>query len=149
MAATPVASQIEVDIDPTVSSGAIFDRFDLLLHGRAVSSTPVEEVALKLDDAVIGRVEYGAMDSAVQGVLPEDGNRTQYVFYLNVQMPRAEAQRKCACILAVRTSDGRKEKGKYIGEKKKKGRKERVGREEKEKKKDKKEDKWKKKEKKK
>jgi hypothetical protein len=106
VAATPVASQIEVDIDPTVSSGAIFDRFDLLLHGRAVSSTPVEEVALKLDDAVIGRVEYGAMDSAVQGVLPEDGNRTQYVFYLNVQMPRAEAQRKCACILAVRTSDG-------------------------------------------
>jgi O-antigen biosynthesis protein len=104
--ATPVASQIEVDIDPTVSSGPIFDRFDLLMHGRAVASTPVEEIALKLDDAVIGRVEFGAMDSAVQGGLPEDGNRTQYVFYLNVPLRRAEAQRRCACILAVRTSDG-------------------------------------------
>ena len=104
--AAPVASQVQIDIDPTVSSGFIFDRYDLLLRGRAVSATPVEEIALKLDDAVIGRVEFGAMDSAVQGGLPEDGNRTQYVFYLNVPLPRAEAQRKCTCILAVRTSDG-------------------------------------------
>ena len=102
----PVASQVQIDIDPMVSSSFIFDRFDLLLRGRAVSSTPVEEITLKLDGAVIGRVEFGATDSAVQGGLPEDGNRTQYVFYLNVPLPRAEAQRKCACILAVRTSDG-------------------------------------------
>ena len=107
MPASPVASQVRVDIDPMISSGFIFDRFDLLLRGRAVSSTPVEEIALKLDGAVIGRVEFGTVDSAVQGGLPEDGNRTQYVFCLNLPLPRGEAQRNCACILAVRTSDGR------------------------------------------
>ncbi len=107
MPASPVASQVRVDIDPMISAGFIFDRFDLLLRGRAVSSTPVEEIALKLDGAVIGRVEFGTVDSAVQGGLPEDGNRTQYVFCLNLPLPRGEAQRNCACILAVRTSDGR------------------------------------------
>ena len=49
---------IRIDIDPAISAGYIHDRYDLLVRGRVVSDVPVEEIAIRLDDAVIGRVQY-------------------------------------------------------------------------------------------
>ena len=55
---------IRIDIDPAISAGYIHDRYDLLVRGRVVSDVPVEEIAIRLDDAVIGRVQFGKSDQA-------------------------------------------------------------------------------------
>src|SRR5215469_1505518 len=54
-----VATPVTIDIDPVVSAGYIHDRYDLLIRGRAVSRSALEEVAVSLDDAVVGRVQFG------------------------------------------------------------------------------------------
>ncbi len=59
-AASATADHIGIDIDPVVSAGFIHDRYDLLVRGRAVSRLPIEELAISLDDVVVGRVQFGA-----------------------------------------------------------------------------------------
>src|SRR5690348_16095950 len=39
------SSSIQIEIDPTISSGYIHDRYDLLLRGRVLSSQPIDEIA--------------------------------------------------------------------------------------------------------
>ena len=50
--------QIQVDIDPAITSGFIHDRHDLLIRGRVVSSVPIGEASLLLDGTAVGRVQY-------------------------------------------------------------------------------------------
>ena len=53
-AATPVPEperlppRIQIDIDPAITAGLIHDRYDLLIRGRVVASTPIDEAALLL-----------------------------------------------------------------------------------------------------
>ena len=93
-------SSIRIDIDPAVSAGYIHDRYDLLLRGRAVSDVPVEEVVIRLDDAVIGRVRYGRPDQ------PANGGGGQRVFHVNVSLRRAEAHRMCTCSITAHAANG-------------------------------------------
>ena len=84
---------IRIDIDPAISAGYIHDRYDLLVRGRVVSDVPVEEIAIRLDDAVIGRVQFGKSDQAPQTSTADDGTGIQQVFHINVPLRRAEAHR--------------------------------------------------------
>jgi ADP-heptose:LPS heptosyltransferase/GT2 family glycosyltransferase len=111
-AATPVPEperlppQIQIDIDPAITAGLIHDRYDLLIRGRVVASTPIDEAALLLDGAVVGRVQYGLADHTAQTVLPDGTGATQYVFHLNLPLSHAQGHRICTCIVAARTQDG-------------------------------------------
>jgi hypothetical protein len=97
---------IRIDIDPAISAGYIHDRYDLLVRGRVVSDVPVEEIAIRLDDAVIGRVQFGKSDQAPQTNAADDGTGIQQVFHINVPLRRADAHRMCTCIVAARTQSG-------------------------------------------
>ena len=97
---------IRIDIDPAISAGYIHDRYDLLVRGRVVSDVPVEEVAIRLDDAVIGRVQFGKSDQAPQTSPADDGTGIQQVFHINVPLRRAEAHRMCTCVVAARSQNG-------------------------------------------
>ena len=97
---------IRIDIDPAISAGYIHDRYDLLVRGRVVSDVPVEEIAIRLDDAVIGRVQFGRSDQVPQTSAADDGTGIQHVFHLNLPLRRAEAHRMCTCIVAARTQNG-------------------------------------------
>ena len=66
---------------------------------------PVINIELTIDDALVGRVEYGPMEGMPSGP-GDDGGPTQYVFSLNVPLRRAEAHRTCACGITVQTPDG-------------------------------------------
>lgn len=97
---------IRIDIDPAISAGYIHDRYDLLVRGRVVSDVPVEEIAIRLDDAVIGRVQFGKSDQAPQTSTADDGTGIQQVFHINVPLRRAEAHRMCTCVVAARSQNG-------------------------------------------
>ena len=99
-------SQIQVDIDPAITSGFIHDRHDLLIRGRVVSSTPIDEASLLLDGTAVGRVQYGLANQAAQTVLPDGTSAMQYVFHLNLPLHRDQGHRIRTCVLAVRTQDG-------------------------------------------
>jgi ADP-heptose:LPS heptosyltransferase/GT2 family glycosyltransferase len=89
---------IRIDIDPVITAGFIHDRYDLLVRGRVVSEEPVEEVEIKLDDLVIGRVRYGEPE--------QNGDGGVSVFHVNVPLRRAEASATCACTVVARTEGG-------------------------------------------
>src|ERR1700760_1396871 len=74
------AGHVSIDIDPVVSAGFIHDRYDLLLRGRAVSALPIEEVAVSLDGAIVGRVQFGAMEQLELGHVAD----ISHVFHINV-----------------------------------------------------------------
>jgi len=112
--ATPMAEpepkrltpQIQVDIDPVIAAGIVHDRHDLMIRGRVVASIPIDEASLVVDGAVIGRVQYGLADRTARTVLPDGTSATQYSFYANLPLRRAEGYRTCTCIVAVRAQDG-------------------------------------------
>jgi hypothetical protein len=91
---------VAIDLDPAVSAGFIHGRYDLLLRGRAVCRVPLEEIVVRLDDAVIARLLYGPVEPDGQ----DDG--TQHVFHVNVPLRRAEAHRTCTCTVAARIETG-------------------------------------------
>ena len=97
---------IRIDIDPAISAGYIHDRYDLLVRGRVATGVPVEEIAIRLDDAVIGRVQFGRPDQVPQNSAADDGTGIQQVFHINLPLRRAEAHRMCTCIVAARTQNG-------------------------------------------
>jgi ADP-heptose:LPS heptosyltransferase/GT2 family glycosyltransferase len=102
--ASPTA--IRIDIDPGISAGYIHDRYDLLVRGRVVSSVPVEEIAIRLDDAIIGRVQYGQQDQTAPAGIAEREPGIQHVFHINVPLRRAQAHRMCTCTIAARMLNG-------------------------------------------
>jgi hypothetical protein len=97
-----VAAPIALDIDPVVSAGYIHDRYDLLIRGRAVSTLAVEEVAVSLDDAAVGRVQFG--ETGQLELDYDDG--IQHVFHINVPLRRAQARRTCRCVVTARSAAG-------------------------------------------
>ena len=98
---------IRIEIDPAISAGYIHDRYDLLVRGRVVSGVPVEEVAVRLDDVVIGRVQYGQSDQAAEASQADDDGGIQHVFHINVPLRRAQAHRMCTCTIAARMHERR------------------------------------------
>ena len=97
---------IRIDIDPAIIAGYIHDRYDLLVRGRVVSDVPVEEVTVRLDDAVVGRVQYGPTDLMAQDGPADGDGDTQYVFRVNLQLRRAQAHRMCTFTIGARTQHG-------------------------------------------
>ncbi len=95
-----------IDVDPAVTAGYIHDRYDLLIRGRAVSSTAVEEVVARLDGAVVGRVLYGGSSPVSQHDQANDDGRVQHGFHINIPLRRGQAHRKCTCVVAARQQDG-------------------------------------------
>jgi ADP-heptose:LPS heptosyltransferase/GT2 family glycosyltransferase len=98
--------RIRIEIDPAIDGGFIHDRYDLLIRGRVVSNTPIEEAILLLDGAVVGRVRYGMAGPATHSALPDGTGAVQYAFRLGLPLRRAQAHCICTCFLAVRTQDG-------------------------------------------
>ncbi len=94
-------SSVRIAIDPEIAASHVHDRYDLLVRGQVVASVPVEEVAITLDDAIIGRVQYGQPDETANG----DGD-TQQVFHISLPLRRAQARRTCACVISARTRSG-------------------------------------------
>ncbi|MEJ0016680.1 MAG: glycosyltransferase family 9 protein [Acetobacteraceae bacterium] len=97
---------IRIEIDPAITAGYIHDRYDLSVRGRAVSSDPVEEIAIRLDGEVAGRVQYGHSDQQAPAELPDGSEGVQAVFRMNVPLRRAQARRMCACTIVARTRSG-------------------------------------------
>ncbi len=100
--------QIQVDIDPAITSGYINDRYDLQIRGRVVSRVAVQEVTMLLDGTVVGLVQYGQADRSAEVALPDGSIGIQYVFHLTLPLPRAQAHRTCPFVIAVRTQDDRR-----------------------------------------
>ena len=71
-----------------------------------MSGVPVEEVAVRLDDVVIGRVQYGQSDQVAEASRADDDGGIQHVFHINVPLRRAQAHRMCTCTIAARTHNG-------------------------------------------
>jgi len=98
--------QVRINIDPALTGGYIHDRYDVEMRGRVVSSAAIEEVALRLDGAVVARVQYGPADDSARTVPADGSGATQRGFRFNLPLRRAEASRACACVIAVRTQGG-------------------------------------------
>jgi ADP-heptose:LPS heptosyltransferase/GT2 family glycosyltransferase len=96
------APNIGIDIDPVVSGGFIHDRYDVLIRGRAVSTLPIEEVSISLDQELVGRLQFGATDP----LEVDEASGIQHVFHINVPLPRAQARRTCHCVITARTQTG-------------------------------------------
>lgn len=94
---------IQFDIDPAITAGFIHDRYDLLIRGRAVAPAALEEVAMTLDGALIGRVQYGEKDH----VQISGETDRQHAFHINLPLSRSRVHRQCTCVLTARTVDGR------------------------------------------
>src|SRR5579872_7164473 len=97
--------KIQVDIDPAIPCGFVHDRYDVLIRGRIESSVAVEEVALLVDGEMIGRVQYGQPDRDAETSLPDGSKAMQYVFHINLPLPRTQAKRTWPCMVVVRTPD--------------------------------------------
>ena len=66
----------------------------------------MEEVVIRLDDATIGRVQYGQQDQTAPAGHAEGEPGIQHVFHINVPLRRAQAHRMCTCIIAARMLNG-------------------------------------------
>ena len=86
-----------------IRAGFIHDRYDLLIRGRVVSGVPVEEVAVRLDDVVIGRVQYGQSDQVAEAGRADEDGGIQHGFHISVPLPRGRAHDMCTCTVAART----------------------------------------------
>ncbi len=98
--------EIRIDIDPGISAGYIHDRYDLLVRGRVVSDVPVEEIVIRLDDAIVGRVQFGQLDQMAPAGLANSEPGIQHLFHVNVPLRRAQAHRMCTCSIAARMRNG-------------------------------------------
>jgi ADP-heptose:LPS heptosyltransferase/GT2 family glycosyltransferase len=104
--AEPAPPSVQIDIDPAISAGYIHDRYDLLVRGRVVSAVPVEEVAIRVDDVALGRVQYGQPEQSAQASPTSGDSGIQHVFNINVPLRRAQAHRMCICTVVARTQTG-------------------------------------------
>ena len=107
-AATPAgaAPPILIQIDPAVSGGYIYGRFDVEIHGRVASSAIVEEVALEADGTTLGRATFGQPQRAAVVTMPDGSEGLHRPFRLTLARPQALADTPCICAIHARTSEG-------------------------------------------
>jgi ADP-heptose:LPS heptosyltransferase/GT2 family glycosyltransferase len=71
-----------------------------MVRGRALSSVPLEEIAIRRDGAVIGRVQYGQSDCLN---VTDGACALQHAFIINIPLPTHGV---CTCSLVARTQYG-------------------------------------------
>jgi ADP-heptose:LPS heptosyltransferase/GT2 family glycosyltransferase len=101
-AAAQPAAPVSIDIDSAVTAGYILGRYDLVVRGRALSSTPVEEIAVTLGDVVVGRVQFGR---SYHASLAGESGRVPYVFHVNLPLRPEQATQTCHCTIVARLRD--------------------------------------------
>ena len=58
-----------------------------------------------LDGVTVGVVQYGPVDQAAEGTMPDGSSGTQYVFHISLALRREEAHRICCCVISVRSQE--------------------------------------------
>ena len=102
-ASTAAASEVRVDIDPGVTAGFIHDRYDIQMRGRVVASEPVQDIAVSVDGAVVGRISYGS----------DEATGNQYLFSVNLPMRRTMLRREYNCLFTVKLTTGDTHEARY------------------------------------
>ena len=97
---------IVIEIDPAVTGGYVYDRFDVMIRGRAVSAAPIEEVRLEVDGAVICTASYGQPERAASTFMPDGTAARQRGFQFNLPRPGDGRVERCAFQIIARTEDG-------------------------------------------
>jgi ADP-heptose:LPS heptosyltransferase/GT2 family glycosyltransferase len=101
--AVSAAPLIQIEVDPAVTAGYMHDRYDLMVRGRALSNVPLEEITIRLNGTVIGRVQYGQSERTA---LTDGPCALQHGFIINIPLRCPTTHGLCTCILAARTQDG-------------------------------------------
>ncbi|MDE2516505.1 MAG: glycosyltransferase [Rhodospirillales bacterium] len=102
--AAPFAGLIE--LDPNLTAGFAYDRFDILLRGRILSPVAISEIAVYADDLLVGRNHFAADAAVTRAVLPDGTRGRQYSFAASVMRPAEEADGRFPILLSARGADG-------------------------------------------
>ncbi len=97
---------ILIELDAEVSGGYVNGRFDVMIRGRAVSASPIEEIRLQVGDWVTGTAAFGQSDRAVVAVLPDGSAARQRAFRFNLPRPGDGRVETCGFQVIARTQDG-------------------------------------------
>jgi len=101
-----VRPAIVIEIDPAVTGGYVYDRFDVMVRGRAVSAAPIEEIRLEVDGAVTSTASYGQPERAASAFMPDGTPARQRGFQFNLPRPGDGRVERCAFQIIARTEDG-------------------------------------------
>lgn len=99
----PAGVQIELDAD--ASGGFINGRFDILLRGRVVSSTPVEALELMVGANPVSRIDYGEPLRAATTTMPDGTPGRECSFQFTLHHEQASAARESVVQIRVMGSD--------------------------------------------
>ena len=97
---------ILIEIDPGVSGGFVHGRFDVMIRGRVVSESPIEEVRLQVGDWVTSTASFGQPERAAIGIMPDGTQGRQRGFKFNLPRPGDGGAERCAFQIIARTEDG-------------------------------------------
>jgi ADP-heptose:LPS heptosyltransferase/GT2 family glycosyltransferase len=91
---------IVIEMDPAMSGGNVRGRFDVMIRGRVVSSAPIAEIRLQVDDWVTSIASFGQPERAA--VMPAH----QRGFQFNLPRPGDGRAERCVFRIIARTEDG-------------------------------------------
>ena len=97
---------ILIQIDPAVSGGFIYGRFDVQIRGRVASPAAVEEIELESGGVVLARAMFGEPHRAPPVRTPDGTTGRQRAFQLCLPQPQDGAAEPCHCVLRARTAEG-------------------------------------------
>ncbi len=81
---TTPSPMILIEIDPGVSGGFMYNRFDIVLRGRVMSRAPLADIKLQVDDRIIATASYGQPDRAATCIMPDGTPGRQRGFQFNL-----------------------------------------------------------------
>jgi ADP-heptose:LPS heptosyltransferase/GT2 family glycosyltransferase len=97
---------IAIDLDPDVSVGYMHGRFDIMIHGRVMSTTPIEEISLEIDGAITSTASFGNPEPAAAAIAPDGTPARRRAFQFNLPRPANGRAERCAFRIVARTGGG-------------------------------------------
>ncbi len=94
-----------IEIDPRLTGGFMVDRFDIIIRGRVVSTSPGQEITLICAGEPVSVASYGAPEQAARMVMPGGAPGYQRTFQFTLSRVREQAFGACPVVVSVRTAD--------------------------------------------
>ncbi|MEA2727205.1 MAG: hypothetical protein QOF70_1680, partial [Acetobacteraceae bacterium] len=103
---TVASPDVVIEIDPSMSGGYVYGRFDVMIRGRAMSASAIGEIRLQVDGLVSGIASFGQPERAAAAIMPDGTPARQRGFQFNLPRPGDGRTETCAFQIIARTEDG-------------------------------------------
>lgn len=101
----PAGPAVLIEVDPDLSGGFVFGRFDVMVRGRVVSPATIVEVRLECSGMIVSVASYGQPERAAFADMPDGTQGRQRGFQFNLPCPAVDRPVRQVFQIVARTSD--------------------------------------------